>query len=126
MRSPTQTARRCLWPSAANSALAQDDEARRLLGRAYEMSRQIPDRTMRARSRLRGVRPLDGASGVGCAARDGAAVEQAGDAVERELRLVRKVRHPLAQERFRALAVARTADRRRERACGSCPRRTIG
>jgi len=32
------------------SASNQDDEARRLLGRAYEMSRQIPDRTTRARA----------------------------------------------------------------------------
>ncbi len=32
------------------SASSQDDEARRLLGRAYEMSRQIPDRTTRARA----------------------------------------------------------------------------
>src|SRR6266702_3352711 len=75
---------------------------------------------------LRGLRPLDGASGVGCTARDGAAVEEAGDTLERKLRLVRKVRHSLAQERFGALAVARTADRRRESACGSGPRRTIG
>jgi serine/threonine-protein kinase len=32
------------------SASDQDDEARRLLGRAYEMSRQLPDRTTRARA----------------------------------------------------------------------------
>jgi eukaryotic-like serine/threonine-protein kinase len=32
------------------SASSQDNEARRLLGRAYEMSRQIPDRTTRARA----------------------------------------------------------------------------
>lgn len=32
------------------SAMDRDDEARRLLGRAYEMSRQLPDRTTRARA----------------------------------------------------------------------------
>ena len=32
------------------SALDQDDEARRLLGRAYEMSRKLADRTTRARA----------------------------------------------------------------------------
>src|SRR5207302_11175981 len=74
---------------------------------------------------MRCARPRHGVGYVAFA-RDAAAVEQACDAIERVLRLLRKLRDPFVEKRLGAFTLAPTRDGARQIARRPRSRRAIG